>query len=517
MASIMRNWLGRARHDPRDGDPYLEALVRQLLLLGGGEDARRQFDGEARVETGPPRRSGVARAEGSLKRLTGIGLAAYRAFWAVASLAAIGAAVAGQLDAFSPTKLLETMTLLAAAAILFRRRGGDAIAAMLSLAFLLWVITASSAWAGMGAAAIPLAMLDRLRFLIFVAAMMLFPAGRFDPRWTLFGVVATFGAFCLGIAAAARLIPAGLYVVPAMACAALAVAAMRARLASLPPGVQRQQIKWVALGLAAGLCLVGLSRLGLLAAPALPHARAVSDALFDLGIMSMALGVLLALLRFRLYDADAVISRSTSIAAVTLALIGTFAGAEAVIQSVSQNIFGDMAGTISSGVAAAIAAALVAPVHNKVAGWAERRFQRALTSLREDLPDLLDGLRETADLAALGDVLLIRLERGLRISRAALLVGGVTVATRHVEACEIAEESLFPLRVPLESEGAGAIGWLLLGPRPDQSALGKDEQEAIDEIVGPIARAIRAVQRHMARDAEIEDLTRRLRALESVR
>jgi hypothetical protein len=452
----------------------------------------------------------------TLPRLTGIGLAAYRALWAAALLGAMGAAAAGQLQAFSPTKLLETVTLLVAAAILFRRRSADAIAAMLSLAFLLWVITASSAWAGMSAAAIPLAMLDRLRFLIFVAAMMLFPAGRFDPRWTLFGVAATLATFCVGIAEAARLIPAGLYIVPAMGCAALAVAAMRARLASLPPGVQRQQIKWVALGLAAGLCLVGLSRLGILALPALPHAKAVTGALFDLGVTSMALGVLLALVRFRLYDADAVISRSTTIAALTLALVGIFAGTEAVIQSISQNVFGDMAGAVSSGIAAAIAATLIAPVHGRVASWAERHFQRALTSLREDLPDLLDDLKETADLPTLGEALLIRLERGLRISRAALLVGGMTVATRHVEGYEIAEDKLFPLRVPLESEGAGAIGWLLLGPRPDDSALGRDEREAIDEIAGPVARAIRAVQRQMARDADIQDLTRRLHALEAV-
>jgi len=78
----------------------------------------------------------------SLPRLTGSGLTAYRALWTSALLAAVGAAVAGQLHAFSPTKLLEAATLLVAAAILFRRRSGDAIAAMLSLAFLLWVITA---------------------------------------------------------------------------------------------------------------------------------------------------------------------------------------------------------------------------------------------------------------------------------------------------------------------------------------------------------------------------------------
>jgi hypothetical protein len=451
-----------------------------------------------------------------LPRLAGAGLAAYRALWAAFLFAAMGAAVAGQRAAFSPIRVVESVTLLVAAAILFRRRSADAIAAMLSLAFLLWVITASSAWAGMTAAAIPLAMLDRLRFLIFVAAMMLFPAGRFDPRWTLPALGATVASFHIGLVQAVLPIPASLFVVPAMGCATLAVAAMRARLASLPPGVQRQQIKWVALGLAVGLCLVGLSRLGVLAGPALPYARAFTDALFDLGVTAMALGVLLALVRFRLYDADSVISRSTTIAMLTVALVGVFAGTEAAIQSLSQNIFGDMAGAVSSGTAAAIAAALVAPVHGRVASWAERRFQRALTSLREELPDLLEDLKATADLHVLGHALLARLERGLRVSRAALLVGGETVATRHVEACAITQDALFPLRVPLESEGAGAIGWLLLGPRPDDSALGKDERKAIDAMAGPVARTIRAVQRQVARDAYIEDLARRLRALEGV-
>ena len=42
MPSIIRSrpGLDRARDDTRDGDPYLEALVRQLVRLGGGEDIR---------------------------------------------------------------------------------------------------------------------------------------------------------------------------------------------------------------------------------------------------------------------------------------------------------------------------------------------------------------------------------------------------------------------------------------------------------------------------------------------
>jgi len=82
-------------------------------------------------------------------------------------------------------------------------------------------------------------------------------------------------------------------------------------------------------------------------------------------------------------------------------------------------------------------------------------------------------VRASADLPTLSETLLARLERGLRAARAALLVGGETVAMRHVEAHEIAEDQLFPLRVPLETKGAGEIGLLLLGPGPDGSPLGK--------------------------------------------
>jgi hypothetical protein len=48
------------------------------------------------------------------------------------------------------------------------------------------------------------------------------------------------------------------------------------------------------------------------------------------------------------------------------------------------------------------------------------------------------------------------------------------------------------MRVPLRvSRDAAPIGWVLLGPRPDGSFYGKDEQEALAEIARPLARAVR--------------------------
>jgi hypothetical protein len=452
-----------------------------------------------------------------LPRLSGAALIAYRISWLALLPVAIVAALADQLAAWSPTRMLETVALLGASAVLFRRRGVDAIAAMIALAFLLWVVTASTAWAGMDAAVL-LAVLDRVRFLLFVTAMMLFPTGRFDPAWTRFGVGAIAAAFLVGIAEAARLIPSGLHVPPTMACAALAVAAMRSRLNSLPPGVQRQQIKWVALGLALGLTLVAISRLGSLAAPRDSIVvQALLTGAFDLGVTVIALGVLISLLRYRLYDADAAISRSSAIALLTVTLIGVFAAAEVVIQAISQSLFGDGAGTVSSAIAAAVAAAMIAPLHGWVAGWTERRFQPALAAFRREMPELLMDLRDGSDLAALGDALLVRIERATRASHATLLVGHAPVAMRHAD---IAHDDA-PQELPLELDGAGCVGRLLLGPRPDGSRLGKDEREAVEEIARPLARAIRAVEKNAAAERrqqrqakQIAELGRRLEMLE---
>lgn len=453
-----------------------------------------------------------------LPRLSGPALLGYRILWLVLLAAALIAAAAGQLAAWSATGLIETAALLGASAVLFRRRSGDAVAAMIAVAFLLWVVTASSAWAGMDAAPL-LAMLDRVRFLLFVTAMMLFPSGRFDPAWTRWGLAGVALTFLVGLADAIGLAPAGVHIPPAMACAALAVAAMRARFVSLPPGVQRQQIKWVALGLALGLGFVAIARIGGLVQPQDALIEAVLAGAFDIGVTAMALGVLVSLLRYRLYDADAAISRSSAIALMTLTLIGIFAGAEVVIQATSQSLFGDGAGTASSAIAAAVAAAMIAPLHGWVEKWAERRFQPALAAFRQDMPDLLADLRESASLESLGETVLARIERATRASHGALLIGNAPVAMRHADKVTDDESRLH--EVPLELDGAGCIGRLVLGPRPDGTRLGRDEREAVEAIGRPLARAIRAAQKEAAAERRqdrqakrIAELARRLEALE---
>ncbi|RZI61344.1 MAG: hypothetical protein EOP94_00845 [Zymomonas sp.] len=229
------------------------------------------------------------------------------------------------------------------------------------------------------------------------------------------------------------------------------------------------------------------------------------------------LGLLVSLLRYRLYDADAAISRSAGYAVLTLLLAGTFGASAKVIEWFFETSFGGDAGALPGAIGAGLAVVLITPMHNRIHGWAEGRFQKALLHLRRDLPDCVGDLRETADMAELLDEVLARILAGTRTVRAAIVVDGETLAARGDGGAD------FPVSVPLRVEYQQMeIGALLVGPRPDGSAPGKDEREGLAEIADPIARAIRIVRlreetqhRLVSEIAEVRAALRRLTGLES--
>lgn len=73
-------------------------------------------------------------------------------------------------------------------------------------------------------------------------------------------------------------------------------------------------------------------------------------------------------------------------------------------------------------------------------------------------------------------------------------------------------DPLFPVRVPLEAEGHGRVGWLLLGARPDGSLFGKSECDAIEEIAEPVARAVQVALRRQEREQQVESRLQNIEA-----
>jgi hypothetical protein len=306
---------------------------------------------------------------------------------------------------------------------------------------------------------------------------------------------------------------------------------------------ERQQIRWVLFGLVLAMWMfaVGTACQWIVGQTGsystVTWLRMAATIAYMASIILLMGAITVALLRYRLYDADVTISRSVALGTLTLLLLGIFAGTEKLIEALGEEYFGESLGALAGGIGAALAAVMLVPLHHRVSHWAEKRFQKQLIKLREGLPLLVGDLRETAGLERIAAAVLDAVTNGVRASRAVLVAGGGLVQARGIGA-EGAEawragwtpaahdgldcdrrDPLFPMRVPLEAEGHGRVGWLLLGPRPDGSFYGKDERDALAAIADPVARAIEIVRTRAEREADLQNLVTgladRLRRLEN--
>jgi hypothetical protein len=423
--------------------------------------------------------------------------------------------------------------LLFAAWILHRRKPEDLISSVLSLAILLTIAAEQPSAAFLQYVLNLPGWAHRLLYdagnICLLAGVLLFPFGQLRPRTILVP---------LALLPLLFLLQGEWYRAVFVLFMAVAVATLFARLRETPPGDARHQIKWA---------LFGFSGYAVFLATALTMDAAklqvgsfgsqlllelLGGLSFGIAFLCLQVGLLIALLRYRLYDAEAVISRSATFALVTIFIGGIFAASNEAVKVFILGMYGPDSGQTPGIFAAAIATVLVNPAQERIQRWSEQRFQRNLVKLRDDLPDCLRELRESAPMDELLDEALRRIEAGVRTTRLAVLLDGKVAAARGIApdamakwlkdfdaaACNDAicnsADADFPIRVPLRSktDDGELIGWLLVGPRPDGSLLSKDEQRALIDVADPITRAIRVVARREQRERALE---RRIEALEA--
>ena len=157
-------------------------------------------------------------------------------------------------------------------------------------------------------------------------------------------------------------------------------------------GERRQQLKWLASGavvVVASALLVGSHS----AFPARAWQVAASLAWFGFAALPVSIGV--AILKYRLYDIDRIISRTLAYALVTGLLVGVYAG---LVLLATQGL------RFSSPVAVAAltlaAAALFSPLRRRVQRTVDRRFNRARYDADTLVAAFSDRLKDAVDLAA---------------------------------------------------------------------------------------------------------------------
>jgi hypothetical protein len=429
--------------------------------------------------------------------------------------------------------------LLWAAWLLHRRNARDVISSILSLAVLLTISAEQPSSVFLAHFGIPrginVALYD-VGNILLLSGILLFPHGNLS--WRVVGLIAVLPILMF--------LQGTLYQSLFISFMILGVLIMLRRLQKTESGEQRQQIRWALLGIGAYAflrCISILCDYLKWSADSFGHQLLVemgAGISFALAVLFLQLGLLIALLRYRLYDAEVVISRSANFALIALAVAAVFGAAADGLKQIVYNYYGN---TNSEGpvvIAAALATILVNPIQERIHRWSEKKFQKNLFLLRDDLPESVRDLRETASLDEMLDSILSQIDRGVRAVRGAMIVNGCVMCVRGLtvedvetwrisvfaqdyksDICE-ATDKLFPIRVPLipSSDQEEPIGYLLVGPRPDGSVPSRDEQKALAGVSEAIARGIRTVVKREAREREVAELitanARRIEALEGM-
>jgi hypothetical protein len=243
-----------------------------------------------------------------------------------------------------------------------------------------------------------------------VALVLVVPVvpGRLDPRLLL--ASSPFSDRALGgvllVATRVALVVTALAV--AVAAESLVVRFRRAQ------GVERQQLRWVAL--AAALMVLAVP---VLLAPVAPESPILVDWAPAVWVVVLPVAVGAAVLRYRLYDLDRIISRTLSYGLLTVLLGLGYAGAVLLLGELFGGVEERTPSWAVAGVTLAVAA-LFQPARRRIQQAVDRRFNRRKHNAVNTIQAFSTRLREQIDLDALATELLAVVDETMEPTRVSL-------------------------------------------------------------------------------------------------
>ena len=172
--------------------------------------------------------------------------------------------------------------------------------------------------------------------------------------------------------------------------------------------LERAQLKWVAA--AAALVAAVMVGYAVLIGPASSTTSPTSRSAVALGFFPVAIGI--AILRYRLFEIDRLVSRTIAYVVVTALLIGAYASVILLLQGPLGAVTGGE--TISVALSTLVAAALFQPLRRRVQAIVDRRFDRARFDAERTSAAFSERLRGETDIAALSEDLDATVRASLR-------------------------------------------------------------------------------------------------------
>jgi hypothetical protein len=172
-------------------------------------------------------------------------------------------------------------------------------------------------------------------------------------------------------------------------------------------GIERQQLRWVMAGAAGAVA-------GLLGGAFAPQRTVVSSVLYA-WVLSVPVAVAVAVLRYRLWDLDRLISRTLTYTLVTALLVVPYV---LIVPAAGRLAAGS--GSLAVAAATLTAAALFQPLRRWVQDLVDRRFNRRRYDAARTVDNFAARLRDQVDLQALHGELLAVVDQTMQPAAASL-------------------------------------------------------------------------------------------------
>ncbi len=322
--------------------------------------------------------------------------------------------------------VVAVLVYCALGALIFWRKSADRMALFCAFTLILFggagftnilqdtLAPASPAWFALIGT---LDVLGQTSFLIF---FLLFPSGRFVPRWTRWFAICIFLYWIYIVFFSNSFYNQSSWTnFVFFAILLVVVGAQVYRYLRVSTSRERQQTKWVVYGFSIGI--VGFVLFLALGNAFLPPALLQSGVLTTLVggtiinglLLLIPISIAIAILRSRLYDIDVVINKTLVYGTLTLSLVLVYIGLIIGLQSLLRAIIkqnSDVAIVIST----LAIAALFQPLRKRIQSIIDRRFYRRKYNAKKTLAAFSATLRNEVDLATLSEQLVAVVEETMQ-------------------------------------------------------------------------------------------------------
>jgi hypothetical protein len=256
----------------------------------------------------------------------------------------------------------------------------------------------------------PINALATLSDVTYMLLFLLFPNGRFVPRWTRWVVALQLVISALTvmspldspvnapnspIAQALGILPLGFFVI--------IIYAQVYRYRRVSTQRQREQSKWAVFGLVvAAVGVIALNIVGLLVAQAPgggQPSEIIMNTLFPLVLLTVPVSIGIAILRYRLYDIDIIIKRTLVYGSLTAILAALYFALVIGAQTLTKLVTGQQVGQqpVVIVLSTLLIAALFQPLRARLQRWMDRRFYRSRYNAAKTLAAFSATLRSELD------------------------------------------------------------------------------------------------------------------------